>query len=338
MKMNKKLGVAALALFISAASYAPVNAQETAETVNVTTHAEGGNWEFTDGVWSYTLNGVKQTGWLNLAGTWYYLNASGVMETGWLDLGGTWYYLDANGIMATGWLDLGGTWYYLDANGIMSTGWLNLGGTWYYLDANGMMSTGWLNMGGTWYYLDAAGRMLTNTTVGRWEIDGNGIATKIVLDSLTQHDLEHLEHLISNMNSYYDKSDFTNWDTLNLDGLIELGNEYLGENPVYPKPSRSELENLIRVLYEVEEQLVAVELKPENRARLENALVMAKTDYLAGTAAGVNPADIFIDIEAWYDLRNIYHLIAFELAGDGDIYNSQVDFFATVLETPLARK
>ena len=40
--------------------------------------------------------------------------------------------------MATGWQNLGGTWYYLDASGAMATGWLNLGGTWYYLDANGV--------------------------------------------------------------------------------------------------------------------------------------------------------------------------------------------------------
>ena len=38
------------------------------------------------------------TGWLNLGGTWYYLNGSGAMATGWLNLGGTWYYLDANGV------------------------------------------------------------------------------------------------------------------------------------------------------------------------------------------------------------------------------------------------
>ena len=37
--------------------------------------------------------------------------------------------------MVTGWLNLGGTWYYLNANGAMATGWLNLGGTWYYLNA-----------------------------------------------------------------------------------------------------------------------------------------------------------------------------------------------------------
>ena len=40
--------------------------------------------------------------------------------------------------MATGWLNLGGTWYYLNASGAMATGWINLGGTWYYLDVNGV--------------------------------------------------------------------------------------------------------------------------------------------------------------------------------------------------------
>ena len=54
------------------------------------------------------------TGWLNLGGTWYYLNGSGAMATGWLNLGGTWYYLTGSGAMAAN------TWigsYYVNGSG-----------------------------------------------------------------------------------------------------------------------------------------------------------------------------------------------------------------------------
>lgn len=46
-----------------------------------------------------------QTGWVNVSGTWYYLNpisdgTRGAMKTGWINDRGTWYYLYPNGAMA----------------------------------------------------------------------------------------------------------------------------------------------------------------------------------------------------------------------------------------------
>jgi glucan-binding YG repeat protein len=41
--------------------------------------------------------------------------------------------------MATGWQNIGGIWYYLNASGAMKTGWLNDNGTWYYLAGSGAM-------------------------------------------------------------------------------------------------------------------------------------------------------------------------------------------------------
>ena len=41
------------------------------------------------------------TGWLNLNGTWYYLESSGAMKTGWQLINGTWYYMYSSGAMAT---------------------------------------------------------------------------------------------------------------------------------------------------------------------------------------------------------------------------------------------
>ena len=97
-----------------------------------------------------------------------------VVKSGWeQNTDGTWVYYN-NGTKATGWLNLNGTWYYLDSNGIMQTGWLNLNGTWYYLQSSGAMQTGWLNLNGTWYYLQSSGAMATNTTVGGYKLGANG--------------------------------------------------------------------------------------------------------------------------------------------------------------------
>jgi len=101
-----------------------------------------------------------QTGWLNLGGTWYYLQPSGAMATGWTQVSGTWYYLASSGVMATGWTQVGGTWYYLAPSGTMQTGWLNLGGTWYYLQPSGAMATGQRLVDG---------RLSTFSAVGVWQ-------------------------------------------------------------------------------------------------------------------------------------------------------------------------
>ena len=46
------------------------------------------------------------------------MNPSGSMYTGWLNLGGTWYYLQGNGAMATGHLTIGSTPRYFDEHGV----------------------------------------------------------------------------------------------------------------------------------------------------------------------------------------------------------------------------
>ena len=46
---------------------------------------EDGNWYF------YNVGGAKaKNGWTLDGQTWYYMDAEGVMQTGWLNLNGTW--------------------------------------------------------------------------------------------------------------------------------------------------------------------------------------------------------------------------------------------------------
>ena len=125
-------------------------------------------------------SGYMATGFLKRAdGQWVYANESGALVGGWVNDAGSWYYLDpTTKVMATGWVADGGSWYYLTGNGAMATGWVNDGGTWYYLNASGKMATGWVNVGGSWYYLAPSGAMLTGTQVinGRtYVFDANGV-------------------------------------------------------------------------------------------------------------------------------------------------------------------
>lgn len=113
------------------------------------------------------------TGWVSTSDGWMY-QIDGVDATGWVNVNGTWYFMNHSGIMQTGWVSTGGKWYYMNSNGSMATGWINVGGKWYYLNANGDMATGWVNTNGKWYYLDSDGHMLSNTTIGNYKVDASG--------------------------------------------------------------------------------------------------------------------------------------------------------------------
>ena len=137
-------------------------------------------WLNIGGTWYYLnpSSGAMATGWLKLGDVWYYLNpSSGAMATGWLKVGNTWYYMNpSNGAMQTDWLDLNGTKYYLKSDGAMATTWVKIGNTWYYMNpSSGAMQTGWLKLGSTWYYLNADGTMAADTWVGDYYVNADGV-------------------------------------------------------------------------------------------------------------------------------------------------------------------
>ncbi|MEC4175708.1 CAP domain-containing protein [Adlercreutzia sp. R21] len=151
-------------------------------------------WQKMGGKWYYFKNsGAMATGWQKVGGSWYYLKPSGAMATGWINDKGTWYHTSASGAMQTGWQKVGGSWYYLKSSGAMQTGWQKVGGSWYYLKASGAMATGWQKVGGSWYhlrssgamdascwvsgkyYVNASGAMATNTWIGKYHVNANGV-------------------------------------------------------------------------------------------------------------------------------------------------------------------
>ena len=109
-----------------------------------------------------------KTGWVQVSGTWYYLNSEGVMQKEWQLIGGSWYYLGGNGAMRKDWQKINGVWYYLGSNGAMRTGWQQIGGVWYYFKSSGAMASSeycggyWLNADGSWTYKHKATWRMTN--------------------------------------------------------------------------------------------------------------------------------------------------------------------------------
>ena len=70
----------------------------------------------------------------------------------------------------------------------MVTGWLTVDGQKYYLNPNsegtrGKMYTGWQQIDGKWYYFNeisdvTKGALATNTRIGNYYVDSNGVRTR----------------------------------------------------------------------------------------------------------------------------------------------------------------
>ncbi len=129
-------------------------------------YAGGKGWILNDEGYYYVQDDAEVvTGWLEIDGTWYYLDAdnNGKMVTGWARIDGSWYYFNRWGKMVTGWARIDGNWYYFNQWGKMVTGWARIDGSWYYFNQWGKMVTGWAQINGKWYYMKSNGVMVTGT-------------------------------------------------------------------------------------------------------------------------------------------------------------------------------
>ena len=117
-----------------------------------------------------------ETGWNENSTGWWWEEADGNYPvSAWKQIGGSWYYFDANGYMTTGWQQVNGTWYYMNSSGAMTTGWQQINGNWYYMNASGAMTTGWQQVNGNWYYMYSSGAMASNTYIGDYYVNADGV-------------------------------------------------------------------------------------------------------------------------------------------------------------------
>ena len=80
------------------------------------------------------------------------------------------------------WLtDANGRWYINADRTYTTNNWQQIDGYWFFFDERGYVKTGWLQSpsSGLWYYLspdqDPIGHMLTNTYIGQYYVDANGV-------------------------------------------------------------------------------------------------------------------------------------------------------------------
>lgn len=146
-------------------------------------------WHLENNEWSYYDKNTKSVGWIEINGTWYYLDSNGVMATGWIKVNNNWYYLNSSGSMATGWVKTDNQWYYLKNDGAMVTGsymiknksnifssrgaWRgqweqNSTGWWFVYPNNQYPTNHWEKLNDKWYYFDNEGYMVTG-----WKLVNN---------------------------------------------------------------------------------------------------------------------------------------------------------------------
>ena len=102
--------------------------------------------------------------WMTIKGQKMHINGNGIKDTGFARVDGSWYYFNRNGVMETGWKRFDDGWYYFGSDGKMLTDWQKLEDGWYCFD-NGCVKVGWMKEDGVWYYFDDNGHPMLNTTV-----------------------------------------------------------------------------------------------------------------------------------------------------------------------------
>ena len=132
------------------------------------------------GKYYYSYYGEKLTGTQTIEGETYYLTEDGKLISGWVETGDGKYYYSDHGAKLTGTQTIGGETYYLTEDGKLISGWVTAGGTKYYYSSHGQKLTGWQTIGNKRYYFQDDGAMAVNTTIGMYNIDGNGVASKIL--------------------------------------------------------------------------------------------------------------------------------------------------------------
>ena len=107
---------------------------------------------------------LVKTGFTEIDGKTYYLEATGEKYTGLLETDSGTYYFKDSGEMATGFVSEAGETMYFNSEGLKEEGIVQDQGKTYILDENGYTQTGWVEDNGSKYYLNEDGSVVTNET------------------------------------------------------------------------------------------------------------------------------------------------------------------------------
>ena len=68
------------------------------------------------------------------------------------------------------------TYYFYDWGGMASDWWYEAGDGWYFFGGSGAMRAAqWLEWKGFWYYLTESGKMATDTEIGGYYVNADGV-------------------------------------------------------------------------------------------------------------------------------------------------------------------
>lgn len=203
---------------------------------------ESGNYKLSDGNWygfdsqGRMLVNVFGRGEI---GELYWYGESGAAQTGWILLAGNWYYgSTTNGTLYKGLHIINGVKYYFDSDGIMQTNTVVEGERLMIINASGAvtqiqtMTDGWSCYNGKWYYY--RNRMSYTGWVGEYYVS-NGIMLHNTVISVLSDDARYyvgedgvrLRNTWCDDGRYYAKADgkLARNEWLNIDGTLYYFNE-----------------------------------------------------------------------------------------------------------------
>lgn len=138
-----------------------------------------------DGTYSNEKGFPVADAWVNEGSDKFYLDETGqTVKSSWKEMDGGRYYFDETGRTVVGEIQADGGVYYTDDQGLVKTGWINENGGRYYYNENGAINTeSYKDIDGLTYAFNPDGSLMTNTTVDGYNIDENGVATLIPVET-----------------------------------------------------------------------------------------------------------------------------------------------------------
>lgn len=153
-----------------------------------------------DGKTYYFIDGIYQTGTVEIDGVSYTFGEDGSITDGWIDNGGfksymangkavtgeykidgVSYMFSQDGLLITGlFTDEDGTAYFKNEYGYNQSGWQTVENDKYYFGNDGKGSNGFQTLNGKTYYF-TNGKMAVNTSVGLYKIGSDGVCTKVTV-------------------------------------------------------------------------------------------------------------------------------------------------------------
>ena len=268
-------------------------------------------WKKENNKWHYLNDkGEVAKGWLNLNGTYYYLDPStGEMQTGMKEINGYKYYLDNSGAMKTGWVNYNGEYYFFGQDGTMKTGWINDGWTDYYLkkdgtiykgwlddglnkyfmDENGQMKKGWVNYNGEYYFFGQDGAMRTGWINDGWAdyyLKKDGTIYKGFLnDGLNKYFMDENGQMKTGWISYKG-----NYYYLNKDGTVKIGWKSIDGNWYHFSSSGEMSKNTNIDYWKISNNGVATYEKSFKNKKLENSsqIILATTNNMNSSYCNIS--------------------------------------------------